>query len=161
MDGADVPNNIQEICDKIIEAAREVFTGMAMMDISVAGKPLTTLGPLKESITGMVGLAGVYRGLVAVHFPIPVALKVTDNFLDTKTEDINEDVQDAVGEIANMLGGSLKAILSDRGKDIELSLPSTIYGSQYAIVPQADVDQVAIPFQTSSGIFYVEVDLER
>ena len=75
--------------------------------------------------------------------------------------DINEDVQDAIGEIANMLGGNLKTILSDRGKDIQLSLPSTISGDQYAFSSQADADQVIIPFQAPAGIYYVEVELEH
>jgi chemotaxis protein CheX len=154
-------NSISEINDKIIEATKEIFIGMVMMDISVAGEPLTTLGPLKNSITGMVGLAGVHKGVLAVHFPKQVALDVTGSFLGVEVDEINADVQDAIGEIANMLGGNLKTILSDRGKDIQLSLPSTIYGEQYAFTSQAEVDQVILPFQTPSGVFFVEVELER
>ena len=154
-------DNIFEINDKIIESTIEIFTGMVMMEISVAGEPLTTLGPLKNSITGMVGLAGVHKGVLAVHFPKQVALDVTSSFLGMEVDDINADVQDAIGEIANMLGGNLKTILSDRGKDIMLSLPSTISGDQYSFTSQAEVDQVILPFQTPSGTFYVEVELER
>ncbi len=154
-------NSISEINDKIIEATIEIFTGMVMMDISVAGEPLTTLGPLIDSITGMVGLAGVHKGVLAVHFPKQVALDVTGSFLGMEVNEINADVQDAIGEIANMLGGNLKTILSDRGKDIQLSLPSTIYGQQYAFTSQAEVDQVILPFQAPSGLFFVEVELER
>jgi chemotaxis protein CheX len=154
-------NNFFEINDKIIESTIEIFTGMVMMDISVAGEPLTTLGSLKNSITGMVGLAGVHKGVLAVHFPKQVALDVTSSFLGMEVDEINADVQDAIGEIANMLGGNLKTILSDRGKDIMLSLPSTISGDQYSFTSQAEVDQVILPFQTPSGMFYVEVELER
>ena len=78
-----------------------------------------------------------------------------------EVEEINDDVQDAIGEIANMLGGNLKTILSDRGKDIHLSLPSTIFGDEYAFSSQAEVDQVILPFQTPAGMFYVEVELEH
>jgi len=154
-------NSISEINDKIIEATIEIFTGMVMMEISVAGEPLTTLGPLKNSITGMVGLAGVHKGVLAVHFPKQVALDVTGSFLGMDVDEINADVQDAIGEIANMLGGNLKTILSDRGRDIQLSLPSTIFGEQYAFTSQAEVDQVILPFQAPSGVFFVEVELER
>lgn len=154
-------NNFFEINDKIIESTIEIFTGMVMMEISVAGEPLTTLGPLKNSITGMVGLAGVHKGVLAVHFPKQVALDVTSSFLGMEVDEINADVQDAIGEIANMLGGNLKTILSDRGKDIMLSLPSTISGDQYSFTSQAEVDQVILPFQAPSGMFFVEVELER
>lgn len=154
-------NSFVEISDKIIESTIEIFTGMVMMEISVAGEPLFKLGPLKNSITGMVGLAGIHKGVMAVHFPKQVALNVTSSFLGMEVEEINADVQDAIGEIANMLGGNLKTILSDRGKDIQLSLPSTIYGDEYSFTSQADVDQIILPFQTPDELFYVEVEIER
>lgn len=153
-------NSFTEINDKLIESTIEIFTGMVMMEIAVAGMPLTKLGPLKKSITGMVGLAGTHKGVLAVHFPQEVALAVTSNFLGMDVEEINDDVQDAIGEIANMLGGNLKTILSDRGKDIQLSLPSTIFGDEYAFSSQAEGDQVILPFKAPSGMFYVEVELE-
>nr|WP_240193520.1 chemotaxis protein CheX [Desulfobulbus alkaliphilus] len=131
------------------------------MEISVAGEPLSSLGSLQHSITGMVGLAGTHKGVLAVHFPNQVAKEVTSSFLGVEVDEINEDVQDAIGEIANMLGGNLKTILSDRGKDIQLSLPSTISGEKYSFTSQTEVDQVILPFQAPGGIFYVEVELER
>ncbi len=154
-------NSFAEINDKIIESTIEIFTGMVMMEISVAGQPLETMGPLKQSITGMVGLAGTHKGVLAVHFPKQVALDVTSSFLGMEVTEINDDVQDAIGEIANMLGGNLKTILSDRGKDIHLSLPSTIFGDEYSFSSQAEVDQVILPFQAPAGMFYVEVELEH
>lgn len=154
-------NSFIEISDKLIESTIEIFTGMVMMEISVVGEPLERLGVLKQSITGMVGLAGTHKGVLAVHFPKQVALDVTSSFLGMDVEDINEDVQDAIGEIANMLGGNLKTILSDRGKDIHLSLPSTIFGDEYAISSQAEVDQLILSFQAPAGMFYVEVELEH
>lgn len=154
-------SSITEISDKIIESTIEIFTDMVMMEISLAGEPLLKLAPLRKFITGMVGLAGVHKGILAVHFPQQVALDVTGSFLGMEVAEINPDVQDAIGEIANMLGGNLKTILSDRGSDIQLSLPSTIYGDEYAMTSQADVDRVILPFQAPAGVFYVEVELER
>jgi len=154
-------NSFDEISDKIIESTIEIFTGMVMMDISVAGEPLQKLGPMKQSITGMVGLAGTHKGVLAVHFPKQIALDVTGSFLGMEVEELNEDVQDAIGEVANMLGGNLKTILSDRGKDIQLSLPSTISGEEYNFSSQAEAEQIILPFQAPSGIFYVEVELEN
>ena len=119
------------------------------------------LGPIKDSITGMIGLAGVHKGVLAVHFSKQVALDVTSKLLLTEFEEINVDVQDAIGEIVNELGGNLKTILSDQGKDIQLSLPSTMYGDEYTFTSQLDVDQVILPFKAPAGIFYVEVKLER
>ena len=154
-------NSIVKITDKIIESISEIFSQMLMMEISVAGEPIFKLGPIKDSITGMIGLAGVHKGVLAVHFSKQVALDVTSKLLLTEFEEINVDVQDAIGEIVNELGGNLKTILSDQGKDIQLSLPSTMYGDEYTFTSQLDVDQVILPFKAPAGIFYVEVKLER
>jgi chemotaxis protein CheX len=154
-------NSFTELSDKLIESTIEIFTGMVMMDISSAGEPVEKTGTFKKSITGMVGLAGTHKGILAVHLPNEVALAVTSNFLGVDVGEINEDVQDAIGEIANMLGGNLKTILSDRGRDIQLSLPSTIFGDEYAFSSQAESDQIILPFQSPNGMFYVEVELER
>ncbi len=154
-------SNFTDVSDKIIDSAIEIFTTMVMMDVSSGGSPVKELGRLKKSITGMIGLAGTHRGVLAVHLPNEVAMAITSGFLGMDVEEMNEDVEDAVGEIANMLGGSLKTILSDKGKDIQLSLPSTISGEEYAYTSQANVDQIILPFNAPAGVFYVEVELAR
>ena len=154
-------NSFADIRDKLIESTIEIFTGMVMMDISPTDEPVERTRTLKKSITGMVGLAGTHKGVLAVHFPNEVALAVTSNFLGMDVGEVNEDVQDAIGEIANMLGGNLKTILSDRGRDIQLSLPSTIFGDEYTFSSQAESDRIVLSFQSPNGMFYVEAELER
>lgn len=149
------------IIPKIIDATREIFSGMVMMEVSTDGEPLQHLGIMKNSITGMVGLAGIYRGVLAVHIPNQVALAITSSFLGMEVDEMNEDVQDAIGEIANMLGGNIKTILSEKGKDIQLSLPSTISGEEYTFLSQDNVYQAIIPFKVADGTFMVEFELEH
>jgi len=153
-------HTLEDVVPHVIDATREIFTGMIMMDVSQAGDPMDTLGSLDDSITGMVGLAGRYRGMLAVHFPRTLALAITSNFLGVEVDELNEDVEDAVGEIANMLGGNVKTFLSDEGKEIQLSIPSTISGENYTFLYQEDVNQVVIPFQAGEEIFHVELELE-
>jgi len=153
--------DFSDIIPKIVEATQEIFTGMVMMEISLDGEPLAEIGTMKNSITGMVGLAGTRKGMLAVHFPNSLALAITTSFLGMEVEEMNEDVQDAIGEIANMLGGNVKTILSDKGRDIQLSLPSTISGEEYTFMSQNEVDQIVLPFKAPAGVFFVELELER
>jgi len=149
-----------EIQDKLIEATMDIFSSMVMMDITVK-EIMTDHGQLQDSITGMIGLAGTHKGVLAVHFPYTVAMAITSSFLMMDVEEINEDVHDAVGEIANMLGGNVKTILSEKGRDIDLSLPSTIAGSQYSFQSDKQIEKVIITFDTGVGTFMVEMDLEK
>lgn len=150
-----------DISEKIIESTMEIFSTMVMMDISVAGPPLAGSGKLCDTITGMIGLAGTHKGVLAIHIPNPVAIAITSSFLGMDVDAINDDVRDAIGELANMLGGNVKTILSQNGRDIELSLPSTISGHEYGFQAASDVDMIILPFKTEMGNFLVELQLEK
>lgn len=150
-----------QLNDKIIESTAEIFSTMVMMEVSVRGEVADDLLPLQNSITGVIGLAGTHKGVLAIHCPNEVAMAITGSFLGMEVDEINEDVEDAVGEIANMLGGSVKSILSDNGRDIDLSLPSIIRGESYEFQPTRDVDRFVIPFECDAGKFAVELELEK
>ena len=149
-----------DIKDKIIETTKEIFSSMVMMEINVK-EVMDDHGPLHDTITGMIGLAGTHKGVLAVHVPYKVAMAITSSFLMMDIEEINEDVHDAIGEIANMLGGNVKTILSEKGRDIDLSLPSTIAGSQYSFQSDKAVDKIIVEFDTGKGCFMIEMDLEK
>lgn len=149
-----------DIQDKMIEAAKEIFSTMIMMEISLE-ETLDDHGPLKDTITAMIGLAGKRKGVLAIHFPFPVAMAITSSFLMMDVTEIGDDVHDAMGEIANMLGGNVKGILSEKGRDIDLSMPSTIAGSDYSFQSDKEVDKVILKFSTDKGPFMVEMDLEN
>jgi chemotaxis protein CheX len=150
-----------EIKDKIIESTIEIFSTMVMMDVSVDNENVKDSGKLHDTITGLIGLAGTHKGVLAIHIPHPVAMAITSNFLGMDVSEINADVEDAVGELANMLGGNVKTILTGNGRDIDLSLPSTISGSSYHFQSSKDVDKVVVQFGTANGSFLVELQLEK
>jgi len=149
-----------EIQDKMVDATREIFSTMIMMEISLE-EITEDHGTLRDTITAMVGLAGLRKGVLAVHFPYSLAMAITSSFLMMDIDEMNEDVHDAMGEIANMLGGNIKTILSENGRDIDLSMPSTISGSEYSFQSDKDVEKVIIKFATEKGSFLVEMDLEK
>jgi chemotaxis protein CheX len=109
----------------------------------------------------MVGLAGTYTGILSLHCPIPLALKVTGNMLGMDVDEMCEDVNDALGEIANMLGGYVKQVLSKGGLDINLSIPTVISGEEYSINAMSDSNCVAIPFIFDGERFLVSLKLEK
>jgi chemotaxis protein CheX len=151
-----------EIREKIIESTQEIFSTMVMMEISVSPEPTLEATIHNESITGLIGLAGIHKGILAIHMPNKVAFAVTGSFLGMEVEEINADVEDAIGELANMLGGNVKTILSENGRDISLSLPTTISGQEYNF-QQADTsaEKTIISFDTAAGSFQVELQFEK
>ena len=151
-----------EIREKIIETTQEIFSSMVMMEVSAFDESVTEGSVHTQSITGLIGLAGTYKGVLAIHMPNEVALAVTSSFLGMDVEEINADVEDAIGELANMLGGNVKTILSESGRDISLSLPSTISGKEYNFQLASEAaERTIICFAAPTGHFHVELQLEK
>ena len=81
-----------DITNKITDATVEIFSTMLMMDI-VPGEPVSRENmPFSSSVTGMIGLAGLYKGVLAMHMPNQVAMKITGNFLGMDVETDGVDV---------------------------------------------------------------------
>jgi len=150
----------EQLTTYIIDATRDVFTTMVMMD------PMHEY-PLKEpvkrfkcSITGMVGFAGMYSGVISIHCPVSLALKITSSMLGMECEEVNEDLNDAIGEISNMLAGGVKQVLTKSGLDVKLSIPTVISGEDYTVNSLSDSDCVVIPFAIDDEKFLVGLTLK-
>lgn len=146
---------------QIIAATEEIFSSMIMLEVT-AGEPFKRSNvPLKRSISGIIGLAGKSKGLLAIHLPDATAIAITTAFLGMDVTEIDDDVRDAIGELANMLGGSVKTALDPQGSDIQLSMPSAIYGEEYSIDCLADAINIAVPFRLADETFLVELQLRQ
>ena len=132
--------------ETIAEITKGVFSTMVMLDV-VDEPPLDApVLNFHETVTSMVGLAGSHSGILAIHCPKKLALLVTSNMLGMDVTDVDEDVNVAMGEIANMVGGDVKHIFSPKGADINLSIPTVIYGSDYALESVSSAESLVMPF---------------
>lgn len=137
----------EDIARHIIEATKVVFTTMVAMDLEDDYPLSEAVTKFKCSITGMVGLAGTHTGVLSIHCPQTFARRITANMLGMEADEVDEDVNDALGEIANMLGGHVKQIISKGGLDLNLSIPTVISGEEYTVNHLASNDCVIIPFR--------------
>lgn len=145
----------------ITDATKEIFETMIMLDIT-PGDPLEkSVNSFKCSVSGVIGLAGSCQGMLAIHTPDSVAKAITSSFLGMDVDEVDEDVTDAIGELANMLAGNIKMVLDEAGKDVTVSIPSCIHGEEYSMDCVADADWVVVPFTVDSGEFLVELQLKN
>ncbi len=141
----------------IIEATTDVFSTMLMVDLGI-GEPVEGAGgDISSNITAMLGLGGDIRGMLAVHCPATVALAITSNFLGMDSDELNEDVKDAIGEIANMIAGNLKIAFAGHGMKIELALPTSIVGESFRVAGMLAARRIAVPFDMNGSQFLVEL----
>ncbi len=151
--------------NKLIQAVRDttldVFQTMVSMD-PVPDEPIHgDKAPLNGGISGIVGIAGKVKGTITIHFDKKMAAKVASNILEEDIEEINEDVEDAVGEIANMVAGGAKTKLFKSGIAFDISIPAVIAGEDYTMETKMDGEAALLPFTVGKEKFFVEVSLQR
>ncbi len=123
----------EALLKNLIDDTRSVYSTMLGLDLMHLPLEVDPMEHFKDCVSAMVGLAGTYNGLISIHQPTSLALKVTEAMLDMEVSEVDQDVFDAMGEIANMVAGNVKQHLSKGGLDVRLSTPSVATGSDYVI----------------------------
>ena len=146
----------------IINDVQEVFSTMVgiddLLNLPLVINPVTRL---ENCVTAMVGLAGSYNGVVCLHAPECLALNFTSGMLGMEVNKVDDEVHDALGEIVNMIAGSIKHQLSRGGTDIRLSIPSVITGKDYFFSVGKPDDMLMLGFATNQKWFMVSTALKK
>ena len=86
----------------------------------------------RRSLTGCVQLAGAWEGTVFLFCSLDLAGELAAVMFGAKPGTLaNGDVEDAWGELTNMIAGNLKVLLP---RPCQLSLPAVVQGLDYQVV---------------------------
>jgi chemotaxis protein CheX len=113
----------------------------------------------EHEVSGVIGLSGKAQGRVVVGLDREAALRATEAMLQERPPEINGDVVDAVGELANIIAGGAKAQLEHL--HLSVGLPSVITGKGHSIQFPTEVTPICIPFDSEWGSITVEVGLSE
>ena len=124
--------------------------------------PYLKVGKATEGdITGLIGFAEKnVTGSVALSFPTATAIHVYNIMTGEHTARINREVQDSIGELANIVAGGAKTELAKEGCSFHISIPTVIVGKNHAISHKVDTPVVVIPFTLNDLGFIMEVTLK-
>lgn len=146
-----------ELAQFLADATLEVFASMVFIDITTEASPGGAPETVEPALSSLIGLAGDVKGLLAVHCPAPVALAITSSMLGMEVTELDEDVKDAIGEIANMIAGGLKVSLAADHKKIELAIPTTVIGKSIRTSGLGGATKIVVLFTSPVGKFAVEL----
>jgi chemotaxis protein CheX len=146
-----------ELEQYLVDATLEVFASMIFIEIA-AEPPSDNPGvEIEPNLSSLIGLGGDIKGILAVHCPEAVALGITAAMLGMEVTELGEDVKDAIGEIANMVAGGLKASLAASGKKVELAIPTTVVGKAIRTSGLSGATRAMVLFSSPLGRFAVEL----
>lgn len=127
-----------------------VFETMLNLEAAVADDPWF---PSNDRLTAVVNVAGIWNGSVIIEFDRAQACRLTGRFLSTESPVAVDDVvRDVLGELANMIGGNLKSMLSPLSR---ISLPVVIDGFDYCWRIYGGAFPRRLAFVSSEGPFWV------
>ena len=151
-----------ELTAALVKDVQNVFSTMLGVD-DITHVPVQAEFPdtCSTCLTAMIGMVGRYNGMVSIILPLPLALSFTSLMLDMEVTEMNGDVNDAMGEIANMIGGSFKLHLSKAGDDVKLSIPSVVCGSCYTVSASSKTDVLKLDLKSGSEMFAISLTIEN
>jgi chemotaxis protein CheX len=112
-------------------------------------------------ISSIIGLTGETSGSIIISMPAKLACQIASNMLMEDIKTMNKSVEDAIGEIGNIVVGDARRALIQDGHSLSISIPTVVIGAGHKISRSGDVPCIAIPFTTEYGDFEVNVGLRE
>ena len=147
---------LMAVTHKLEEAVMTIWSTMLGMEAVPAHINSADMKRLNSGLlTGCVQITGAWRGAVLVNCYVSLARKLTATMFGMSEHEVtSKDIDDALGELTNMIGGSFKAYLPEPST---LSLPVVIEGQDY-FFQVLNSNQVAkIAFTCNGKPFHVTV----
>ncbi len=114
--------------DELTAVVDEVFGLMAGMQL-VPSASLIAANQEQGYLVSAVQMVGDWQGAVRLDIDLELARQACANLTGVEPASLTvEDIRDAAGELANITGGSVKALCAPTSK---LSLPTVVIGKHF------------------------------
>jgi chemotaxis protein CheX len=128
----DILKKHEQILEVVRDTTTSVFGTMLGMSVApVATEVETNTTVTQEGIVAMVGMAGAVSGSGCLSISNNFACTAASRFLMGEYTEVNDEVLDAVAELANMIVGGLKTALENDFGPMGLSIPTIVFGDNY------------------------------
>jgi chemotaxis protein CheX len=129
-----------------IDALEGAFTmcGITARCVGVSTVPVREQG----TVTGLIGVHGKVSGFVTVNLTERVAIRAVGGLLQEQFKELNSQVVDGAGEIANLVVGGIKASLANsKWAFTQITVPSVIVGHGYSIAYARGLEFLSVTFE--------------
>lgn len=146
-------------------AAREATHAVFSMMVNLAVEPLEPYEDLNPpAFDGVVALLAfngdwIGSGMVCCHERL--ACQVSSGMLGHELSQVDAEVLDGMGEVANMVLGNIKEILEGHIGAMSLSVPTVLWGKNFCTRSGIKAPWSVQPFQIGEDVFEVRLCLKR
>ena len=114
--------------NEIEQLTTSIWDAILHLPVVADGTPLPTD---VQTMNACVHITGAWRGAVALSCGKEMASEAAEIMFGLESNTASKvEMEDAVGELVNMIGGNVKALLPE---SCQLSLPAVVQGSSYTV----------------------------
>ncbi|GAB4156570.1 MAG: hypothetical protein Fur0037_24840 [Planctomycetota bacterium] len=142
----------------IVEATVDVFGTLLELRAEPGSVEVSRGGFRSAEVIGSLGVAGFVSGSISLFLSMEMARRIAGKMLLVPAESVSdEDLVDAVGELTNVIGGSIKTALCRRTPLFDISVPSVYCGEEVRHRCGSGDLCFSVPFTVDSHEFAVEL----
>jgi len=148
---------MQYIESEITEYTENIWRSTLDLDVAPSHDVFKPKGK-ENTLAGCVQITGSWEGTVAIVCSVDLAKKVSAIMYGIDENSAgDEEIQDAIGELANMTGGNIKSLLPE---PCYLSLPAVAVTDRGFRVPGSEL-VTQINFECDDNLFTVSLLKKR
>lgn len=142
MDILQIDNHLVKV---LVKATRD---GLAMAQLKPMPSGVSRYYSSNREVSAIVGFVGTTNGSLMLNVSREGACFLASKMLCEEVTELNEPALDAVCEIANIIAGQTKAVLSTTEHKFErISVPSVIVGSSYFVSQYKGMLSLSVEFE--------------
>jgi chemotaxis protein CheX len=149
-----------EHVNAFINATIEVIATMASLKVIPAEAYLKKEDVATGDVSSIVGLTGVPTGSFSISFDKESILKISSSLFQEEITEIESDVAEAAGELANMISGQARRVIEEKGDLCEGAIPTVAAGDGHTIMHITNGPKIAVPFTLDTANITLEVCFE-
>jgi chemotaxis protein CheX len=154
------PITLADIGSAIRLAATEVFSVMLGIDVEPGDGESTMADVDHAGVVAVLGLTGAWGGSGEISCDSALSVEIARRLLMSecsKAGGIDEEVLDAVAEVANMIVGNVKTHLEQALGPMGLSTPAVFFGGDFETRVVGRTSKVLVPFSCPTGWLTVQI----
>jgi chemotaxis protein CheX len=121
----------------------------------------TTIGPMvpgsHSGIIALLGLTGERSGSGQFSCEPAFGCRIASQMLMAEYQTVDDDVLDAIAEVANMIVGNIKNMLEVKLGPMGLSTPTIVFGGDFDTRIAGNPDRITVKFICGDDIATVQV----
>lgn len=149
--------NVQHI-NPFLTAVSTTFSTMLNAEARRGELSMGDPSKRKYPVSGVIGLSGKAIGTVVINLSEEVAIQAASRLLMDELTELDDDVIDAVGELANVIAGQAKVELEQY--DLSVSLPNVVVGEGHEIRFPSSTPPITVNYDTDLGPMRLEVGFQ-